>query len=160
MKSYFSKIFYPFLTILLLSLLFLGIALHMLVQGVLKDRCFRELETTAHSIGELAEAYIRDENFIDENFMINLSLSANVTDSNAVICDMGGTLIMCSDSPISCSHQGSRISQSYLDKVLAQGTVRNRGKLDGLYENSRYVVSSVLYDGNKQPDLREPAGKV
>ena len=151
MRSYFSKIFYPFLTILLLSLLILGISLHMLVQGVLKDRCFRELETTAHSIGELAEAYIQDEGFIDENFMINLSLSANVTDSSAVICDTTGTLIMCSDSPISCSHQGSVISQSYLDKVLAQGTVRNRGKLDGLYENSRYVVSSVLYDGSKQP---------
>ena len=68
MKSYFSKIFYPVLLILLVSLLVIGIALHMLVQGVLKERSLKELETTANSIGELAHAYIADGNFYNEDF--------------------------------------------------------------------------------------------
>ena len=45
MKSYFSKIFYPVLIILLLSLLTLGVALNTLVRGVLKDRSLQALET-------------------------------------------------------------------------------------------------------------------
>lgn len=151
MRSYFSKIFYPVLLILLVSLLVIGIALHMLVQGVLKDRSLKELETTADSIGELAQAYIADGNFYNEDFMINLSLSARSSGSDAVICDTQGRLIMCSDSPLSCAHKGMVITNSYLRKALSKPILRNVGRIDGLYKDSRYVVAATLRDRQGAP---------
>jgi len=151
MKSYFSKIFYPVLIILLLSLLTLGVALNTLVQGVLKDRSLQALETTAHGVQKLAQAYLDDGSFLDEDFMMSLSLSAEVSGADAVVCDTEGRLVMCSESPLNCKHRGLVLSGGYLQKVLRKGTVRDTGKLEGLYSQSRYVVSTVLYDQNKQP---------
>lgn len=139
------------LLILLVSLLALGISLRMLVSGVLRDHSLGALETTAESVSDLAEAYIQDGSFINEDFMINLSLSANVSGSDAVICDTDGKLIMCSDAPLGCDHQGMVITKGYLNRVLAKGTLRNVGKLDGLYHGSRYVVSTVLFDNQGTP---------
>ena len=146
MKSYFSKIFIPVMLILLLSLVTVGMALNTLVRGVLKDRSMSNLETTARAITRLVQAYGEYDHLYQEDFMINLSLSAQVSGADAVILDADGDLIMCSESPLSCTHRGLTISPDYRNRVYAQGTVRSTGKLEGLYKEHRYVVATTLYD--------------
>ena len=147
MKSSFSKIFIPLLIVLLTALMVIGISFQLLVKHVLRERSISNLKQSASVIEDLAGAYVSGGSFFDEDFVINLSVSAQVTGYDAVICNTRGVLIMCSDAPLGCNHQGMVISESYLKQVLSRGTVQSTGLIQGLYTDSRYVVATALYDG-------------
>ena len=73
-------------------------------------------------------------------------MAGNISDADAVICDIAGRLLLCSDSPLGCQHQGMRISQDFLEQVLRTGCVSNAGLIEGLYSEARYIVSMPIQD--------------
>jgi len=118
----------------------------MLVKNYMSNQAFESLENDGTAIASLASAYYTEGSLSGREFFVNLSIASRVSDADAVIFDAAGKLILCSDSPFGCPHQGWTINGDYLDRVLTQGIARNNGRFTGLYEDARYVVSVPIED--------------
>ena len=151
MKSSFSKIFFPVLLILLIALITVGFSFQVLTKSIMKQQSMSRLENTADAIVELADSYGFGGGLFFDNFVVNLSVAARASGADAVICNAQGRLLMCSDSPLGCTHQGMVISEDYLARVIEQGVVRSTGLLQGLYTDARDVVAKAVTDSFGRP---------
>jgi signal transduction histidine kinase len=93
----------------------------------------------------LAAAYYTEGNLTPMNFLINLDIASQVSQSDAVICNAKGMILLCSDSPFGCSHQGLSVGSDYLQKVSRSSCVRDTGTIKGLYTDSRYICSVPIH---------------
>ena len=110
------------------------------------DNALDSLEKDGNAIASLAAAYYTDDALTGREFYINLSIASGVSDSDAVIFDQNGKLILCSDSPFGCPHQGWTVNREYLQLVFNNGLARHTGMFSGLYNENRYVVSVPIRD--------------
>ncbi len=141
MKSTFSRTFSAAAAILVLTLLILGTAFQTLVKGYLEERTISDLRSDAQVISRLAAAYSMDGSLSGQDFLLNLDVASQVSDADAVICDARGRVILCSDALLGCEHQGLTLNDSYLSKVLKNNGDIAIGVIQGLYTDTRYVVS-------------------
>ena len=146
MKSSFSRFLYPAALILLAALLAVGAFFQFLVGQYIEERSFESLKNDSQTISSLASAYYISGSLSDHDFLINLSVVSQVTDSDAIICNHKGQLVLCSDSPLGCEHQGLMINPDYLKQVISEGCVSSTGMIQGLYNDPRYVVSVPITD--------------
>ncbi len=146
MKTSFSRTYSVAALILLIAMLVMGASFRALVENYLNEYTVEELTGDAHTISVLASAYYREGSINSSDFLVNLSVASQVSSADAVICDATGRLVLCSDAPLGCEHQGMTVSRDYLDKVYAEGIVSDSGTISGLYENARYVVSVPILD--------------
>ena len=72
------------------------------------------------------------------------------------VTDRNGKLLLCSDSPLGCSHQGLYLSPEYMRQILSAESVFDQGTIDNLYEDVRYVVAVPVLD----PVSKIPVGAV
>ncbi len=151
MKSTFSRTFFPAVLVFLAALLLVGASFRLLVQNYLNDQAIESLENDSAAISTLASAYYTEYSLSSQDFLINLSIASEVSGADAVICDSHGRLLLCSDSPMGCSHQGWVIDQAYLKQVLSSGKSVSKGRIDGLYSDARYVVSVPILDARQSP---------
>ena len=151
MKTTFSRTFFSFALILFAALLSVGLFFQLLAKHYITDQAINSLKSNSTTIAQLASAYYTDNRLSDQDFLVNLSLATSISNSNAVICDASGKLLMCSDAPLGCEHQGMTItSQSFLQRILSQEYVVSNGIIEGLYEEARYVVSTTIRDTANQ----------
>ncbi len=152
MKSSFSRTFFPAAIILLAALLLVGTSFQILVRNYLKEQALEGLRNDGTAIAELAAAYYTEDSLSSRDFLVNLTVAAQVSGADAVICDQEGTLLLCSDSPLGCEHQGWVITDpAYLNKVLQTGYVSGTGLIQGLYSDVRYVASVPIADTSGKP---------
>ena len=145
MKSSFSRIFFPAAMILLAALLLVGTSFYALVRHYLTERTIESLKDNSKTIANVAAAYYHNGAINDADFLINLSVASSVSGADTVICDTNGQLLLCSDSPLGCEHQGLVIQDNaYLRQIMSKEYVVNTGKLNGLYSDSRYVVATAV----------------
>ena len=144
MKTSFSRSFSTVATILLLSLLVLGASFQMLVKEYLTETVVTGMQQDAQIIADLAAAYSIDGDLTSRDFLLNLDVAAQVSDSDAVIFDANGQLILCSDALQGCDHQGLKLNGDYLQKVLENGGDTATGIIDGLYSDYRFVVATPI----------------
>ena len=144
MKTTFSRLFFTTVVLLLLALLLTGSSFRLLVMNYLTDSAVERLENDAKVIADLAEVYCADGTPYNIDFLLNLSVASQVSGADAVICDADGKIILCSDSPSGCDHQGMYVNRDYLEKVIRnQGSI-DTGVIENLYEDPRYVVSTPI----------------
>ena len=141
MKSTFSRTFSAAAAILILTLLLLGTSFQALIKGYLEESTISDLRNDAWVISKLAAAYSMDDSLSAQDFLLNLDVVSQVSDADAVICDARGRVVLCSDSLMGCEHQGLSINRSYLEKVLKNNGDTATGVIQGLYDDTRYVVS-------------------
>ena len=147
MKTAFSRTFFTFAVILLAALLLVGISFQMLAKNLLTEKVIDRLKNDGKTIANVAAAYYSDPTLTGKGFLINLSVAAQISESDFVLCDAKGKLLLCSDSPMGCAHQGLSItSHEYLQRILTQEYVESTGIVEGLYEEERYVVSTTIRD--------------
>ena len=140
MKTTYSRIFASAALILLAALLAVGVSFQLLVQNYLTKHTLQDLRDDAHQLSTLATAYQSYDQLISSDFMINISTVSEVSDTDVVICDATGRVLLCSDAPLGCYHQGMVITdQDYLLQLLFSGG-EETGKITGLYEDARYMV--------------------
>ena len=151
MKTTFSRAFFPAAIVLMAALLIVGAAFQLLVRNVLTRQIEDGLQEDCAAIVDLAAAYYTGGSLSTEDFFVNLSIATRVSDADAVICDGRGRLVLCSDSPMGCPHRGMVIDSGYLQQVFREGTVRDTGMVEGLYEESRYVVGMSIPAPNGAP---------
>ena len=145
MKTTFSRMFFTYAVILLAALLMVGVSFQMLVRSYLTDKAIEGLKNDSAAISQAAAAYYLDDSVRDKDFFVILSVASKISDANTVICDADGTLLLCSDAPLGCEHQGLAItSKDYLQQIFSQEYVVSSGIIDGLYPDSRYVVSTAI----------------
>ena len=149
MKTTFSRTFVTVTVILLLALLAIGIFLRTLLQGYLTESAFSRLTNDAQIISQLTAAHYADDSMTDMEFFINLDIAAAVSESDTVVCDQDGRILLCSDAPLGCEHRGMVIGQAYLNRILESGTTRDIGQIEKLYEGNRYVVAKTVSSGGR-----------
>ena len=150
MKTTFSRTLMTFAVIMLATLLLLGFALQLLVRNYLQDQAMESLRNDSAIIADVAAAFYAGTSLTDEDFLINLSIVANVSDTDAVICDQAGRLLLCSHAPLGCEHQGMEMDAGYLEQVYSVEYLSGTGMIGGLYEDIRYVVSRAIRDPQGQ----------
>ena len=148
MKTASGRIFLTVTLLLLVSLLAIGLLLRSMIQDYLTDHTFDQLEHDAHVVSDLAAAYYTEGNLTPMNFLINLDIASQVSQSDAVICNPEGMILLCSDSPFGCKHRGLYVGFDYLQKVTRSDCVRYTGPIIGLYNNSRYICSVPIRSPN------------
>ena len=146
MKTTFSRTLMTFAVIMLATLLLLGFSLQLLVRNYLTDQAMEGLRSDSAIIADVAAAFYAETSLTNEDFLINLAIVSNVSDTDAVICDENGILLMCSHAPLGCSHQGLQMDKAYLEQVYAVEYLSGTGMIGGLYEDARYVVSRAIRD--------------
>ena len=156
MKTSFSHTFFPAAIILMAALLLVGASFQMLVRNLMTRQIEDGLKDDCATIASLAAAYYADGSLSTQDFFVNLSIATRVSDADAVICDSRGRLVLCSDAPMGCSHQGMVIDKNYLEQVYRERIVSDTGLVQGLYEEARYVVGMPITDIG----VGEPVGLV
>ncbi len=147
MRNTFSRAFFPAAMVLLAALLVVGIALRAMVGDYLREQAVSSLRKDGQAISDLASAYYSSTPTANgHDFILNLTLASQVSGADSVIFDQDGILLLCSDAPFGCNHQGLQVNRAYLDRVLSSGEAVDTGKFKGLYPESRYVVSQPFYD--------------
>ena len=140
MKTSFSRSFSTIASILLLSLFVLGASFQMLVKEYLTETTISGLKQDAQVVADLAASYAIDGTLSSRDFLLNLDVAARVSDSDAIICDNTGRVILCSDALFGCEHQGLRVDSGYLQKVVQTGGDSATGIIKDLYPDHRYYV--------------------
>ena len=122
-----SRNFQAAVLLFLAAMLLLGVALRASLKGGLNRQAFAELENNATVISELMP------------FIINLDLAARISGTDAIVCDDTGRIVLCSESPTGCIHQGYNLTQEYLQSILDQGGSNDISTLLNLYDDVRYL---------------------
>ena len=142
MKTMFGRQFLLTAACILCSILILGASFRGFIQKYVQSESQKSLYQSAEAVAELASAYesIGD---LENNweFHINLSFAAEAAGTDTVICDETGVVILCSCSEFRCEHLGLQVPQAFVDQVIQEGKTADAGILQGLYDDSRSVVS-------------------
>ncbi len=151
MKTAFSRTFFSAVLILLAALLLVGASFQLLVRSFLKKEAMEGLRNEGKAISSLAQAYYADNRLTDRDFLVNLSVAASVSQSDAILCDADGRLLVCSDSPLDCPHRGLVLNnRDFLQQLKENAYVEATGKVRGIYSEERYVVATAIQGGSGQ----------
>ena len=151
MRSTFSRAFFPTVLLMLVALLTIGTSFQALTRQYLTENAMDELKNDGTAIATLASAYYADGTLTSQDFLVNLSVVSQVSQADSVICDATGKLVLCSDAPTGCSHQGMRINPEYLQQVFRTGYVGSTSEIENLYTDERFVASVPIYDTQSFP---------
>ncbi len=146
MRSSFSRIFFPAVVVLLTALLAVGLFFQIQVRRLLLEQTYSRLEDGAQTVARLAAAYAGEEDPSLDQFAVSFSAMAQASQTDGVICDAQGTILLCANAPLGCEHQGLTLSQEHLQKVMKQGLVRSSGQVEGLYPETRHTVSLAIWE--------------
>ena len=147
MRSSFSRILFSGGLILLLAILLVGLVFFSTAEKYLDEQALDGLTNDCATISALASAYYSQQLLSDHDFLVNLSVASSVTEADAVICDINGQLVLCSDDPLGCEHQGQVLqNQEFLQLVLDTGCATGTGQVGGLYPDARYMACMPIDD--------------
>ena len=149
MKTSFSRSFSTAAIILLLALTVLGTAFQIQVKDFMTDSTVSGLQQDSKVIANLASAYHLDGKLDSREFLLNLDIISEVTDSDVVICDRQGYIILCSNALSGCNHDGWQLNGEYLDLVIQKGGNTATGVIRGLYEDQRFLVATPIVSGTE-----------
>lgn len=144
MKTTFARQFGATMLVLLLALVMMGTAFRVLVKQYLEKNTYEQLSANAAAISELAAAYDAVGQLHGDFLRTNLTLASLVSGADAIICNASGTVVLCSDRNLRCEHLGMKVNEEYLEKVFTEGVDFDSGKIKGLYNEARYVVSTPV----------------
>ena len=141
-----SRNFQIAVLLFLAALLLLGIALRITVRNSLHKKTFEDLGNTASVLSELMTSYYENGGIHSMPFHINLHVTARISNSDVIICDENGKIVLCSDSPTGCIHQGYVLSADYLNDIVQYGGSNDISTLLNLYEDARYLSAKPVYN--------------
>ena len=162
MKTTFSRTLTAVSVILLATLVLVGVSFQLLVKNYLTNRAMEGLKHNGNAIAQLVQAYSDDFPTAVRDFHVALTTATNVSGADAVICSARGELLFCADAPYGCEHQGLVLDKEYLLRTFETGGCTDTGMVNGLYEDTRYVVSVPIISAAGMPlgivIMSEPVG--
>ena len=118
MKTTFSRTFSTTIMILFLALILVGTSFQALVEDYLTDSAVADLQQNSDAIANLASAYYSEGSILNRDFMVNLDVASRVSGADTIIFSADGRVLLCSEVLTGCSHQGLRLNENYLARVL------------------------------------------
>ena len=146
MQTPFSRPFSPTIMLLFLALILVGSSFQALVEDYLTDSAVADLQQNSDAIANLASAYYSEGSILNRDFMVNLDVASRVSGADTIIFSADGRVLLCSEVLTGCSHQGLRLNENYLARVLENDGDVATGTVPQLYEEPRFVVASVIRD--------------
>ena len=146
MRSSFSRMFIPGVLMMLVALGILGLSFQLINKRYLEEKSMERMQESAQTVADVAAAYYSEGYGSPEDFYVVLSVASRAAGADMVVCDAAGRLVLCTESPMGCSHQGMQITDGYLDQVKTKGAVSDRGVIRGLYSEPRFVTSVAIRD--------------
>ena len=146
MKTTFGRTFSTTIMILFLALILVGTSFQALVEDYLTESAVADLQQNSNAIANLASAYYSEGSLLNRDFMVNLDVASRVSDADTIIFSADGKVLLCSEVLTGCNHQGLRLNENYLARVLANNGDVATGSVPQLYEEPRFVVASVIRD--------------
>ena len=153
MKSTFGRLFVSLSLILLAAMVLIGTSFQWLYSRYLTSQTVTSLQNDANVIASLYQASYGDQSISRQDFYMALSVAVSVSGADAVICDESGRLLMCADTPMGCEHTGMSLDRQYRDRIFDTGGFTDTGKVGGLYQEERYIVSVAVRDGRSGAPL-------
>lgn len=136
------------LSILLAVILLIGVSFWVFFDNYAGSEQVDNLQSTADTVANLASAYA--ESYRDDwNFRTNLSVAALSSETDILVCDADGEVLMCARELQNCSHIGKKLSSSVLRAILS-GTTRADRAASQLYGDERMAVAEVVYNGDSE----------
>ena len=149
MKTFFSRTFIPAALIILFALGSIGMFFQYHANRTMEQRTLNQLTACSDTVCRLAIAYRYEHQTDLSDFLINLSVAAEATQAQIQLCDQNGRLLLCSDAPTGCSHQGMELDAAYRQRVMEEGTIYHTGYVEGIYQENRQVVSQAVFDNGQ-----------
>ena len=69
------------------------------MRNTVTKQSMERLQNEASTISSLAAAYYTEGSMSAQDFFVNLSLATHISETDAVICDSRGKLVLCSSIP-------------------------------------------------------------
>ena len=147
MKTTSGRIFLTVALVLLAALISLGFALRSMVKDYLTESSFDRLKHDAALVSQLATSYYTEGDLNAMEFLMSLDVASKSSQSDAVICNARGKILLCSAEPLGCKHQGLYVGSDYVADVIRKGSLRDTGVISGLYNDQRYIYSVPIRNG-------------
>lgn len=151
MTTNFRRLFLPMAALMLLTIVFLGVAFHVFLYDYIITANEDTLYADAAAISDLAEAYHATGTPNQSmSFWMNLSFAARLSGTQTLICDESGQIVLCSEDIQGCKHVGHTIGGSFVDKALANGRVSSTTMLRNVYDQTRLAVMLPIRADNTE----------
>ena len=146
MKTTLSRIFATIAAILVLALLLIGTSFQLLVKEYLTANTRQALEQESHAIANLAAVYAATDSLSSRSFEVNLEVLQDVTQSDILVCDTQGHILVCVEGVDHCQHEGQRFPEEILSIFLTDETESTTGTISSLYPEERSLAYSPIFD--------------
>ena len=146
MKTTFSRLFALIASVILLCLLLLGVAFRLTLSNYLEDETRKTLHNNAETLSYLTSVYDAagewDHRWGD--FHIALSAAAQMADTDAMLCDTDGTIVLCSCDDVGCIHRDRTIDPDLAAQILEQGETFTEGTLCDIYTEKHFIEGMTV----------------
>lgn len=150
MRTSFSRQFGLTAGMILLSFVLLGCSFTSLFYNYM----LREKKTSLSTNASAVATYVGAQSVLtagnDWELQLSISYGASVSDTDVVLVDENGVLVLCSCEAFLCSHVGKQLDESFLGKLQTEGYVYATGVLEGVYEDERYLYGLPIYAADSQ----------
>ena len=140
-QSLFSRYFTLCASIILVSIIVLGVILLVMAGNYFKDDRIDMLERKAHQAANIVAMNYLSNNqmYLDSRSLTaSFSILSTAVEADIFLTDTGGRTVVCTDVG-SCSHRTYVISKAVMREVI-NGGHRSVGRLGGIYNEQFYVV--------------------
>ncbi len=146
MQSLFKKQFLMTAGILLASFFLMALVMMVATYNYFVERAQSQLKTTAEAAANLTSAYSGAGNLsTDWGLRMSISLCAQVSETNILICNNSGEAVISSDINIFSDLVGKSVPAPAMQTVGQTGSYTSFGTFGGLFGDTRYIYGSPIY---------------
>lgn len=150
MRTSFSRQFGLTAGMILLSFVLLGCSFTSLFYNYM----LREEKTSLSTNASAVAAYVGAQSTLPEagdwELQLSISYGAGVSDTDVVLVNTAGELVLCSCSDFHCEHVGKSLPTDFFEKLRQEGYVYATGALTGIYEDERYLYGVPIRAADSQ----------
>lgn len=150
MRTSFSRQFGLTAGMILLSFVLLGCSFTSLFYNYM----IREEKTSLSTNASAVAAYVGAQSTLsaetDWELQLSVSYGANVSDTDVVLADPDGVVLLCSCSNFHCGHVGGQLGSDFLQKLRSEGYVYATGVMREIYEDERYLYGLPIHAADTQ----------
>jgi signal transduction histidine kinase len=99
------------------------------------------LSTNASAVAAFVSTQSALTEDMDWNLQLAVSYGAGVSDTDVILTDPTGAVVLCSCGQFYCDHVGKVLGSTLLSNISTNGYVYATGVLDGIYEDERYLYA-------------------
>ena len=143
MRTTFRRQLTTMICLLLGAVILIGVSFWILFTRYAAQEKESSLNATADSVESLVQAYSANYPY-NWDFRINLSVAADSSGNDVLICSIDGTTHICSGQIQSCKHTGQSLGSRAAQQIRRDGSLRVDNEVSRIYNESRLAVARLI----------------